>query len=196
MTDDDGRRHRFEHRRGEVLQAATDHVLEHGLAGLSLRRLGEHVGISHATLLHHFGSKEQLVAEIVESILGAALAAPSIADDETEPLVALWNRARSPRGRRLAAAFLEISVTASRTGGPLRDAVDRSIEGRVSLMADGLVRAGCARDDARPLATFILASLRGLVIDLLNSADDARVDEAFDVLREVVEARLERSAKA
>jgi AcrR family transcriptional regulator len=36
----DGRTLRFQHRRPELLAAATEYVLDHGIAGLSLRRLG------------------------------------------------------------------------------------------------------------------------------------------------------------
>jgi hypothetical protein len=36
----EGRTVRFQHRRPEQLAAATEYVLDHGVAGLSLRRLG------------------------------------------------------------------------------------------------------------------------------------------------------------
>ncbi|WP_324013019.1 TetR/AcrR family transcriptional regulator [Microbacterium sp. JZ37] len=196
MTDDDGRRRRFEHRRGEVLQAATEAVLAHGLSGLSLRRLSAHVGVSHATLLHHFGSREQLVAEVVESILGAALAAPQIPDGHPDPLAALWERARSARGRALSTAFLEIAVAAAHADGALREAVVRSVGERVDLLAAGFTQAGCPQEEAEPLATLVLASLRGLMVDLISTGDERRAERAFDVLRDVVETRLERGATA
>ncbi|WP_156760770.1 TetR/AcrR family transcriptional regulator [Microbacterium karelineae] len=188
-ADDDGRRRRFEHRRGEVLQAATDHVIEHGLADLSLRRLGEHVGVSHAALLHHFGSKERLVAEVVESIVGAALASPDIADDDPDPLRTLWRLATAPRGMRLAATFLEIAASAARGADDLRTAVSASIAARERILRDGLVRSGCPESRAAALATFTLASMRGLVADLIVTGDRDRVDRGFEVLHALVTER-------
>src|SRR5271154_7591678 len=66
----DGRRARHAHRRPELLAAATDYVFEHGLADLTMRPLAKELGITHRGLLHHFGSKEQLVAEILHELRG------------------------------------------------------------------------------------------------------------------------------
>ena len=61
-----GRKHDPERR--EALLAATAAYLEqHGLAGLSLRPLGAALGVSPRTLLYHFGSKEQLLAEALNT---------------------------------------------------------------------------------------------------------------------------------
>src|SRR5258705_10074843 len=52
-------------KRSVLLEAATDHVLEHGMAGLSLRPLALALGTSPRMLLYHFGSKEQLVTDVL-----------------------------------------------------------------------------------------------------------------------------------
>src|SRR3954449_1129701 len=52
-------------RRQALLAAAGDHVLEHGMADLSLRPLAAALGTSPRMLLYHFGSKEQLVADVL-----------------------------------------------------------------------------------------------------------------------------------
>ena len=65
----DGRRLRYQHRRGDLLEAIAEYVLDNGVASLSLRRVGEAVGVSHVTIQHHFGSKDELVTEIVEHLL-------------------------------------------------------------------------------------------------------------------------------
>ena len=43
-------------KRDELVQAATDHALEHGLIGLSLRPLAAAIGTSDRMLIYHFGS--------------------------------------------------------------------------------------------------------------------------------------------
>jgi AcrR family transcriptional regulator len=48
-------------RHDELLEQATDHVLEHGLIGLTLRPLAAAIGTSDRMLIYHFGSRDALV---------------------------------------------------------------------------------------------------------------------------------------
>ena len=54
--------------RENLLPLLAAYVLEHGLAGLSLRPLAAAAGTSDRMLLYHFGSKQQLVAQLLEHI--------------------------------------------------------------------------------------------------------------------------------
>jgi AcrR family transcriptional regulator len=49
-----------------LLPKLAAHVLAHGLAGLSLRPLAKAAGTSDRMLLYHFGSKDALVAELLD----------------------------------------------------------------------------------------------------------------------------------
>lgn len=49
-----------------LLPLLADHVLQHGLAGVSLRPLAKAAGTSDRMLLYHFGSKDALVAELLK----------------------------------------------------------------------------------------------------------------------------------
>ncbi|MFD2796528.1 TetR/AcrR family transcriptional regulator [Promicromonospora vindobonensis] len=178
----DGRKLRFEHRRAEVLRAATEHALDHGLANLSLRKVAQSVGVSHATLVHHFSTKDELVAEIVDLVLAQSLALPDLADDDPEPLETIWRRATSDEGRRYVRLFTAITGHAMHDNPTLRDAVARSMQQRTSLLAAGLVRHGCPEAEAAALATSMLATLRGLLVDLLATDDEKRVRAAFEDL--------------
>jgi AcrR family transcriptional regulator len=54
-------------RRPEQIVATTITIFgEHGFAGGSIRNIAERVGVSHATRLQHFGSKEGLLAAVLE----------------------------------------------------------------------------------------------------------------------------------
>ena len=145
----DGRKLRFEHRREEVLRAATEHALDHGLAGLSLRKVAQTVGVSHATLVHHFKTKDGLVAEIVDLVLARSLALPDLADDDPAPLETIWRRGTSDDGRRYVRLFIAITGHTMHGNPALRDAVARSLQQRASLLAAGLVRHGCPETQAR-----------------------------------------------
>jgi AcrR family transcriptional regulator len=51
--------------RALILDAAETRLLEQGPAGLRLQEIAHDVGVSHPTILHHFGSREALVQEVV-----------------------------------------------------------------------------------------------------------------------------------
>lgn len=188
----DGRKLRFEHRREEVLRAATEHALDHGLAGLSLRKVAQTVGVSHATLVHHFATKDRLVAEIVDRVLARSLTLPDLAEDDPAPLETIWRRATSDDGRRYVRLFTAITGHAMHGDPALRDALARSMRQRTALLAAGLVRRGCPEPEATALATSLLSTLRGLLADLLVTDDDERVRAAFDDLAAEVDRRVPR----
>ena len=54
--------------RETLLPRLAGHVLEHGLAGLSLRPLAKAADTSDRMLIYHFGSKDALVAALLEHL--------------------------------------------------------------------------------------------------------------------------------
>lgn len=186
----DGRKLRFQHRRGEVLAAATEHALDKGLDDLSLRKVAQSAGVSHATLVHHFASKDRLVAEIVDRVLAETLSVPDLPRDDPDPMRAIWRRATGERGRRYVRLFIAITGRAMYGDPALVEAVASSMRQRTDLIAAGLVRCGCPEDQARPVATSLLAGMRGLFVDLLTGGDEQRVNAAFDDLVSELERRV------
>jgi AcrR family transcriptional regulator len=77
------------HRRTEIVQAAMAVFAEHGYANGSLSAIASRIGMTHAGVLHHFGSKEQLLVAVL------------MYRDQAD--VAELEGARAPRG----AAFLD-----------------------------------------------------------------------------------------
>lgn len=53
-------------RREQLIAVAIEVFGEHGFAGASLRAIAEQAGVSHATLIQHFGSKEGLLTAVLE----------------------------------------------------------------------------------------------------------------------------------
>ncbi len=58
--------------REPIITAATAALREHGLAGLSMRRLAQELGVQPGALYYHVASKQDLVAAVGESILATA----------------------------------------------------------------------------------------------------------------------------
>ncbi len=52
-------------RRREILDAAVDIFGAKGFAGGTLQDIADQVGMTHAGILHHFGSKDQLLLEVL-----------------------------------------------------------------------------------------------------------------------------------
>ncbi|OOB90846.1 hypothetical protein B0T42_09420 [Rathayibacter sp. VKM Ac-2630] len=177
----DGRSLRYAHRREELLEAATEHVLEHGLTGLSLRRIAVSAGVSHATLEHHFTSRDRLIAEIVDRVLAVTFADPEVSRGDADPLRAIWASATGERGRRYVRLFLAITGQSMHQEPVFADAVARSVRTRVELIAVALEEEGRSRSVALAVATLILGVMRGLLADLLLTGDEERITAAFDV---------------
>jgi AcrR family transcriptional regulator len=193
----DGRSLRYQHRRGELLEAVADYVLENGVAALSLRRVAEAVGVSHVTLQHHFGSKEQLIGEIVDKLLGQTLASqgtnidgvPDYSEDLPTRVRRMWAHLTSPTGERGIRLFIEVVGQSLFGGAAYSPAVALSIDNRLELITKNLIDLGCPEDEAAAFATLLLATLRGLVIELLITGDRERLDQAFELAVANIELR-------
>ncbi|MFV0460469.1 MAG: TetR/AcrR family transcriptional regulator [Actinomycetales bacterium] len=53
-------------RREQLIEATMEVFAEHGYAGGSIRAIAEKAGVTHATLIQHFGSKEGLLTAVLE----------------------------------------------------------------------------------------------------------------------------------
>jgi AcrR family transcriptional regulator len=185
----DGRSLRYQHRRGELLDAVADYVLETGVAALSLRRAAEAVGVSHVTLQHHFGSKEQLVDEIIECLLERIVQSQSVHIDDAPArdadlatrLRMVWAHLTSPGGQRDIRLFIEFFGQSLFGGARFSPAAARSIEQRLELITATIVGLGCPLEEAGAFGTLLLATLRGLIMELLITGDRERMDAAFEL---------------
>src|SRR5262245_64322827 len=109
----DGRSARYAHRRPELLAAATDYVFEHGLANLSIRPLAAALGVSHRAVLHHFGSKEQLVGEILHELRERdrhiiAAEASELRSGDEDPILVAWRRMSDPAYHNYWRTYFEV----------------------------------------------------------------------------------------
>jgi AcrR family transcriptional regulator len=59
---------RGEATRGRIVQAARELIIEHGYAGVSTAEILDRAGVSRGGLYHHFHSKDQLMAAVLEAV--------------------------------------------------------------------------------------------------------------------------------
>lgn len=56
--------------RQRIIEAVWSVMAEHGLSGLTVRRIGQEAGVSHAMIHYYFASKDELVLSVVEHARG------------------------------------------------------------------------------------------------------------------------------
>lgn len=105
-----------EESRTAILDATERRLVAAGPSGIRLQDVADDVGVSHPTILHHFGSRERLVEEVVQrrieamnaDVLGA-LAAGGVPDDRTvRALFERLSESFGPGGHARVVAFLAL----------------------------------------------------------------------------------------
>lgn len=173
-------------RRAELLDAAYAYAIEHGLAEMSLRPLAAASGTSPRVLLYLFGSKDELIKEILArsrreelDLVATALAGRDSATDSYQLLVdRLWAYLSDPRQRGTIRLFVEAYATSLQPDpGPWEGFARASVTDWISILA--AAQPGLPRSDAEAIATGTLALLRGLLLDLLARDDPASLHDAL-----------------
>jgi AcrR family transcriptional regulator len=189
-------------RRRRLLDAAYAYVLEHGLAGMSLRPLAAATGTSPRVLLYLFGSKDELVREILAKgrqeelrLVAEVLAEPAASDDTSDDasddpsndrsvdrfdvvVDRLWAWLAAPERRGTIRLFFEAYNASLRDEpGPWGGFARRSVTDWLDLLADA--QPGVAPGVAAARATRTRALLRGLLLDLLACDEPDRLGAAI-----------------
>jgi len=60
-----------EHRRRDILSAAYDVAVRHGVEALTVRAVAARAAVSHGTVLFHFNRRQKLVAALLDTVLEA-----------------------------------------------------------------------------------------------------------------------------
>jgi AcrR family transcriptional regulator len=165
-------------RRSQLLAAAYDYVLEHGLSEMSLRPLAKATGTSPRVLLYLFGSKDDLVREILararQEQLGLIASVAEAGGGYEELVERLWAYASALERRATIRLFFEAYVASLRPEpGPWRDFAQQSVHDWLRHLTDA--QPGVPADVARIRATRTLALLRGQLLDLLACDEPERL---------------------
>lgn len=166
-----------------MLAAAVDHVAANGAGGLSLRRLATAVGTSHRMLIYHFGSLEGLLVEVTRTVearqrqvLGELVVDPDAPPGEI--MWRFWRRLADPELRPLIRLFFELYGQALQGRPGTAAFLDEVVDRWVQPATEAAVRQGVPVGTARARARLGLATVRGLLLDLLTTGDEAGVDQA------------------
>jgi AcrR family transcriptional regulator len=169
-------------RRARTLAAATDYVLEHGLAGLSLRPLAQALGTSTRMLLYDFDSKDELIMAILaearrreSGLLAGAAATEGIS--RADLLRAVWGWASAAEQSGFMRLFFEVYVQSMHGAGGYSGQTQAMVTDWLSQLAR-IFAAGADADPAE--ATLLIAVVRGLLLDQLSTGDNQRTTRALE----------------
>jgi AcrR family transcriptional regulator len=171
--------------RQRLLDAAMEHVAQHGIGELSLRGLAAALGTSHRMLIYHFGSREGLLIEVIRTVEEQQRAAlfEMLRDPEAPPaetMRTMWARVADPALWPNERLFFEVYVQALQGSPHAVPLLDGIVDLWVEPLTRIAVEQGRPEAEARAEARLGVAVVRGLLLDLLATQDRAAVDAAME----------------
>ena len=194
----DGRARRWDHRRPELLAAATEYALEVGVANLTLRPLAEAIGTSITSLNRQLGSKDALVRDVCRELhAGMVHALEEVwarsAGRPTEVLRALWEMWLAPEYDRQFAFLFELYGMAIRDPERYVWFADSVVRDWLAPLEAALIGNGHSASDARTISTLVMAVIRGLRLDVSATRDIERVRDSYEMAMALLEPALRTS---
>ena len=185
-------------RKQELLEQILDHLLDKPLSSLSFRTVASALGVSTFTLVYQFGTRADLVSEIVRAISARQAdieerltANPGTLDTYYENLGISWRWTLDPRNRQLQRLEFEASMLEALD--PDTHDFSRTLYSTwLRVGQESLESFGLSATDAAIEARIMVDAFYGLQYDLVVNRDEAGATAAFERLlghhRERVEA--------
>jgi AcrR family transcriptional regulator len=170
-------------RRAELLDELVEFAIDHGFAELSWRPIATALGVSPTTLVHHFGTKTQMLEAIQgrlrERMFVAARELAGEQPDLPTAAQAVWTRASDPAQNPEFRLFFAIYGRALQDPQQFAGFLEHVVADWMSALRDA---QGPKTDPATATrtATLVIATLRGLLLDLLATGDRTRVQDAAE----------------
>jgi AcrR family transcriptional regulator len=168
-------------RRQELLDAVVEEVAVNGIGDRSLRDVAAAVGTSHRMLLHHFGTRNELLVAIVEEVERRQMALlRALPSGPTAAIAAMWSDLRREELRPFERLFFECYARGVQGEQPFA----RMHPGAVETWLTEAAAMGRAVDPA--FTRLGLAVMRGLLFDLVATGDGDGVDAAAQAFIDLI----------
>ena len=181
-------------RRDVLLDQVTDHVLEQGLIGLTLRPVAAAIGTSDRMLLYHFHSRDELVTAVVAHAMERAVVAVDALD--VQPTVRdgvkrLWQAFLVEPLHGCVDVYCQAAATGLIGAEPYLSVV-REVNDRWSDALEAyLVRCGAPQAKVERIVTLVDSSLFGFHLDLTTDKPDY-LSRGIDDLADAAQTLAER----
>lgn len=183
-------------RKPQLLLEIIDYLLDKSLSSLTYRTLADHLGVSTFSLVYHFGSKDELIEQVVAAIcdyrrqaFADAAVSTATVDDYFATFRTFWEWTLLPRNRQLHRLEVEAAMLESlhRQG----EAVTRdTLRGWHDITLGGLLELGVPADVARGESRTMAGMVYGLQYDLIVLGDVDLVNDAFERALEAYRVRI------
>jgi AcrR family transcriptional regulator len=172
--------------REKLLERAVHYVLQHGVGGLSLRPMAKAMGTTARMLIHHFGTKETLVADVLIAIEQgfAQRTAAYIGDGQTVgfTLLHMWTETAAPAMEPALRAMFEVWGQALVHPTRYQSFLKSLAEPWITLLSRRFEKSGHKPAAAVVLATLAVGAFQGLQLVRLTGGDDLRTAAALQAL--------------
>lgn len=170
-------------RRAELLDAITDYAVTQGFSELTWRPVAAALGVTSNTLVHHFGTKEQMFQAVLRRLRERLVAATSEmlagpADLATAARTT-WEWTSDPKRSQEFRLFFAIYGRALQAPQQFSEFLDQVV---TDWMGSLCKAQGPDVDPATAArrATLVIATIRGLLLDLLATGEHDRVHDAAE----------------
>jgi AcrR family transcriptional regulator len=178
--------------RERLIEAAAKLFAERGYTNSSVAAIGDAAGVSRGLINHHFGSKENLLYEVIADILGEwnELMVPAVKGTRgMATLRAILDSFMEFADERRERAQLLFRLMAQ-AFDPKSDMVEEFLKVHARWIDKSRIwwDEGIADGDIDPaidhesMATFLIGASRGLVLDSLIAPDKADLHKSFEHL--------------
>jgi AcrR family transcriptional regulator len=155
--------------RDDLLDRVTDHVLEHGLIGLSLRPVAAAVGTSDRMLIYHFTSRDALVSAVVARATERAVrevAAIPGATSVRSGVNRLWAAYQGQPLSRCLDVYCQAAATGLIGREPYLTDARASNEVWAASLREYFIRCGAPQRRVARIVTLVDSALYGFHLDL------------------------------
>ena len=187
-------------RKPQLIEEILDYLLDKSLASVSFRTISQALGFSTYTLVYHFGTRAELISEIVAAVSTRAegieermKSAPDTLEEYFRGFAESWEWTLQPRNRQLQR--LEFEASLIEAVEPDQHTFNRAVFATwVRIGEEGLASLGIDQEDARVEVRLLVDSFYGVQFDFVLNNDAPAATAAFDALllqhRSRVEALL------
>lgn len=168
-----------------LLQQVLDYLIDKPLSALTFRGLAAGLGVSSFTLVYHFGTRADLVREIIGAIAARQRGFETVLDPQTVSIDSYFDGLRRafeptllPRNRALQRLEFEAQMLeALEPEHALTRAAHEEFQNRGR---DTLIALGLDPRDAAIEGRLLIDTFYGIQVGLVINDDNDRATEAFD----------------
>lgn len=167
----------------ELLNKALRYFLKHGVANLSLRPLAASVGTSARMLVHHFGSKEELIAAVMDRVRSRLqrsfepFAAQASKADPGEMMRSFWKLMTSTKYRPYLRLLFEVQILAIQNPKRYRQYLTDTSATWIHLLQSAVPSS----PHNAAVATLCMTVIDGLLLEYLSTGDLRQTSKALEI---------------